>query len=78
MKITALMPNEAIQEELARRLRARGVLIEPGHSFFAGPARPRNFYRLAYSSIPAARVAQGVALVGQEIESMANVALSRS
>ena len=71
-------PEAVDTEELARRLRARGVLIEPGHSFFAGPARPRNFYRLAYSSIPASRVAQGVAIVAQEIEAMAKVALSRS
>jgi GntR family transcriptional regulator/MocR family aminotransferase len=71
-------PEAVDTEELARRLRARGVLIEPGHSFFAGPARPRNFYRLAYSSIPASRVAQGVAIVAQEIEAMTKVALSRS
>ena len=71
-------PETVDTEELARRLRARSVLLEPGHSFFAGPARPRNFYRLAYSSIPAARIAQGVKLVGQEIDTMHNLALSRS
>lgn len=48
---------------LAVRLATRGVLIEPGHPFFAGAAAPRNFYRLAYSSIPATRIPDGVALL---------------
>ena len=48
---------------LAARLAAQGVLIEPGHPFFAGPDAPRHFYRLAYSSIPAARIPEGVALI---------------
>ena len=48
---------------LAAALKARGVLIEPGGAFF-DPARPRHdFYRLAYSSIPADRIADGVALL---------------
>ena len=49
--------------QLARRLRADGVLIEPGAPFFAGTAPPRHFIRLAYSSIPANRIADGIALI---------------
>ncbi len=49
-------------EELALRLRADGVLIEPGRAFFAGDGA-RNFYRLAYSSIAVARIAEGVARI---------------
>ena len=59
---------------LAARLRSQSVLIEPGAPFFAtpgpppvgrGPPRhpPTEFYRLAYSSIPAGRIAEGVGLV---------------
>ncbi|QJF52777.1 PLP-dependent aminotransferase family protein [Roseobacter ponti] len=62
--------------ELARRLQARGVLIEPGHSFFSGPEQPTGFYRLAYSSIPVQRIASGVALVASEIQEMAGLALT--
>jgi GntR family transcriptional regulator/MocR family aminotransferase len=46
---------------LAARLAMAGVLIEPGRPFFASSDPPRHFYRLAYSSIPTARIAEGVA-----------------
>jgi GntR family transcriptional regulator/MocR family aminotransferase len=46
--------------ELARRLRAQSVLIEPGAPFFGGPTPPHHFYRLAYSSISSGRIADGV------------------
>ena len=67
---------------LAARLRSQGVLIEPGAPFFAlndptanhppGATHPEatpptDFYRLAYSSIPAGRIADGVGLVGEEM-----------
>jgi len=51
-------------EALALRLRAEGVLIEPGAPFFATPdAGAREFYRLGYSSIPAGRIAEGVGVL---------------
>jgi GntR family transcriptional regulator/MocR family aminotransferase len=71
-------PDGVDTQDLARRLQARGVLIEPGHAFFAGPAQPRCYYRLAYSSIPAHRIAKGVELVASEIAAMKPVALSRA
>lgn len=71
-------PDGVDTMELTRRLQARGVLIEPGHSFFAGPAQPRTYYRLAYSSISASRIAQGVALVAEELDATPQVALSQS
>lgn len=70
-------PEGLDTQELARRLQAKGVLIEPGHAFFAGPARPGNYYRLAYSSISAGRIAKGIAQVAGELERMRQVALSR-
>ena len=60
-------PDHIDARDLADRLRARSVLIEPGHPFFAGPDRPRNFYRLAYSSIPAPQITEGVALIADTI-----------
>ena len=59
---------------LAARLRSQSVLIEPGAPFFATTgatpvgwvpthASPTEFYRLAYSSIPAGRITEGVELV---------------
>ncbi len=71
-------PDHVDTQELARRLQARGVLIEPGHSFFAGPSRPRNFYRLAYSSIAAQRIPEGIARVAEDIDQMAALGLTRA
>lgn len=60
-------PEGVDTAELARRLSAQGVLIEPGHPFFAVTDAPRHFYRLAYSSIPASRIPDGIALIAQEL-----------
>ena len=53
---------------LADRLRQDGVLIEAGAPFFAGDNPPRNYMRLAYSSIPAARISEGVRLIANAIQ----------
>ncbi|KIN74087.1 MocR-like pyridoxine biosynthesis transcription factor PdxR [Sulfitobacter guttiformis] len=63
-------PEEIDTKILARQLRARGVLIEPGHSFFGGEDQPQNFYRLGYSSIPATRIADGLQALASEISIM--------
>lgn len=65
-------------QDLARRLQTRGVLIEPGHAFFCGPARPRNYYRLAYSSIPATRIESGIALIADEMRQISNLGLNEA
>ena len=54
------------QPHLAEALRPEGVLIEPGRAFFAG-AGPRNYYRLAYSSIAPQRIAEGVARIARAL-----------
>jgi GntR family transcriptional regulator/MocR family aminotransferase len=56
--------------DLAHRLRAEGVLIEPGHAFFAPDRQQRHFYRLAYSSIAQNRIAEGIARIGTVIRTM--------
>lgn len=48
-------------DNLARDLQADGVLIESGSPFFAAVDQPCRFFRMAYSSIPADRIAEGVA-----------------
>ena len=50
-------------EQLAHTLRNQSVLIEPGAPFFATDNAPKNFYRLAYSSIPPSKIPQGVARI---------------
>ena len=63
-------PEGIDTQVLASRLRARGVLIEPGHSFFGGDEQPQNFYRLGYSSIPANRITEGLQALASEIDAM--------
>ncbi len=52
---------------LAANLRSKGVLIEPGRRFFDPGSAPVNYYRLAYSSIAQSRIADGIALIAEEI-----------
>ncbi|SEO20969.1 transcriptional regulator, GntR family [Salinihabitans flavidus] len=63
-------PRGVDTERLAETLRPRGVLIEPGRPFFHGADRPRDFYRLAYSSIPADRISDGVAEIAGTLQTM--------
>lgn len=60
-------PDDVDCETLAERLRHAGVLIEPGTAFFAEADPPRNYYRLAYSSIAQARIDPGVAEIARAI-----------
>jgi GntR family transcriptional regulator / MocR family aminotransferase len=54
---------------LAKNLRDSSVLIEPGAPFFSGENPPTEYFRLAYSSIPSGRIAEGIALIMQAITS---------
>lgn len=56
-------PEGVDTENLALCLRAEGVLIEPGRVFFHPGRAVRNCYRLAYSSIPPARIGEGISRI---------------
>lgn len=60
-------PEGVDTEVLAQELHGQGVLIEPGRVFFDPERAPRNYYRLAYSTIPVGRIAEGVGLIGAAI-----------
>jgi GntR family transcriptional regulator/MocR family aminotransferase len=57
-------------QDLAARLSKHDVLIEPGHSFFGPESDQKNYYRLAYSSIPSERIPEGVARVAMQIDEL--------
>ncbi|PVA09648.1 GntR family transcriptional regulator [Pelagivirga sediminicola] len=61
-------PEDVDMGAVADALRGQGVLIEPGASFFHGAAPPRNYYRLAYSSIPPGRINAGIALIAAALQ----------
>ncbi|WP_199259145.1 MocR-like pyridoxine biosynthesis transcription factor PdxR [Paracoccus binzhouensis] len=60
-------PEGVDSAALAARLKAREVLIEPGAPFFADPARGRGFFRLAYSSISAERIPEGIRRIAEAL-----------
>ena len=60
-------PDGVNTEDLARRLHAHGVVIEPGAAFFDPENAPQSYYRLAYSSIASARIPRGIEIIAEEI-----------
>ncbi|GGA08666.1 MocR-like pyridoxine biosynthesis transcription factor PdxR [Neptunicoccus cionae] len=60
-------PDHVDTIDLARSLKAEGVLIEPGAPFFEGPDGPRNHYRLAYSSIDSRMIPKGISIISKTI-----------
>lgn len=61
-------PDHVDTVDLARQLQQQSVHIEPGAPFFSGPNRPRNFYRLGYSSISSDRIPEGIAQIAAAIQ----------
>ncbi|KPU84826.1 GntR family transcriptional regulator [Marinosulfonomonas sp. PRT-SC04] len=61
-------PAEIDTEILRQRLAENGVLIEAGNPFFAGENTPNNFFRLAYSSIAAEKIPEGIRRISQAIK----------
>ncbi len=55
---------------LAGLLKTRDVLIEPGAPFFADPAEGGGFFRIAYSSIPAERIPEGIRRIAEAIREL--------
>ena len=53
-------PSAISMREVSARARKQGILIESGSVFFASPASPGNFVRLAYSTIPLEQIRPGI------------------
>ena len=53
--------------DLALALQQKSVLIEAGSAFFDSATPDHSHFRLAYSSIPAQRIAEGVGLIAEAI-----------
>jgi GntR family transcriptional regulator/MocR family aminotransferase len=60
-------PDGTDTTALAKRLQSDSVLVEPGAPFFASEAPPTEYLRLAYSSIPSARIPDGISLIANAI-----------
>jgi len=56
---------------LAQHAAEKGVLIEPGHSFFNAAQPPQNYFRLAYSSINQENINAGFDTLIETVHSLA-------
>ncbi|AVZ80509.1 hypothetical protein C3497_14540 [Zoogloeaceae bacteirum Par-f-2] len=64
MFVWLTLPAGVDAGELLPRAIARNVAFVPGAAFYAGPAAA-NTLRLAFVTVPLARIEQGVAILGQ-------------
>jgi len=69
-------PSQLDATALAVTLKSEGVLIEPGQSFYTSEQAPQNTFRLAYSSIAAYKIPDGIARVAQAIRAQCGEAWS--
>jgi GntR family transcriptional regulator / MocR family aminotransferase len=63
-------PDGILASTLAEALKAESVLIETGLPFFGQPDAPDCFYRIAYSSIPAERIPEGIAKIARTLRGL--------
>lgn len=60
-------PDKLDAHDLAKRAKSEGVLIEPGRVHFLGRERPKNYFRLAFSSLPTERIEPGIHILSDLI-----------
>lgn len=63
-------PEGVNTETLSHMLEAKGVLIEAGSPFFDGDNAPKNFFRLAYSSIASEKIPEGIRRISETLQEM--------
>jgi GntR family transcriptional regulator/MocR family aminotransferase len=68
-------PEGLDADRLTNELRADGVLIESGSPFFPAEAGPCRYFRMAYSSIAADRITDGVTRTANAIRRMVGATL---
>jgi len=61
-------PEGLDADRLVSELRQDGVLVESGSPFFPRSDQPCRYFRMGYSSIPGASIAEGVARVRARID----------
>ena len=62
-------PAKLDSDELARVAEAKGILIEPGRICFGGNPQPKNYFRLAFSSIDEKKIEPGIKQLAELIKS---------
>ena len=65
-------PPRLDSETLGKMAAAKGILIEPGRINFGIANPPRNYFRLAFSSIDEKKIEPGVSLLASVIAEIKN------
>lgn len=63
-------PDGLNAADLVEAARSRGVLIEPADAYFLDRTQGRNMFRLGVTSLPAARIRDGVAELSEAIKDL--------
>tara|TARA_B100001109_G_scaffold240234_1_gene223365 strand:+ start:32 stop:676 length:645 start_codon:yes stop_codon:yes gene_type:complete len=63
-------PDWLDSRRLADRAAQKGVLIEPGDVFFRTCKAPKNYFRLAYSSISEKQIPEGISRLAKVVEGL--------
>ena len=63
-------PDWLDSRRLADRAAEKGVLIEPGDVFFRTCKAPKNYFRLAYSSISEKQIPEGISRLAKVVEGL--------
>lgn len=64
-------PDGLDADKLAMKALERGVVIEPGRIYFGGPGRPKNYFRLGFSSIGKDAIEPGIERLATVMDEMA-------
>ena len=64
-------PKSLDADALARDLRSKGVLIEPGSLFFHGRKIPKNNFRLGFSVMATDKIVPGIELIAEALRGVA-------
>lgn len=65
-------PDGIDTEDLATALLETGVVIEPGAPFFSRRCKPKEFFRLGYSSIPVENIGEGIRQIADMVSAIQN------
>lgn len=61
-------PTDLDADALASKAKEKGILIEPGTIFFHGKNRPKNYFRLGFSSISEEKIDAGLPILAKLIK----------
>lgn len=63
-------PEDLDADEMTKRLTEKSVLVDTGTPFFSRKDAPKNYFRIAYSSIPVGKIDQGIAIIAETVKEL--------